>query len=278
MALRPDDLERKSFTTSRRGYDQAQVRAYLYSLANAIRFDERERQIARQSGAASGAQQDAKEIIAAAQQTAESIRAEARRQADDIRTSARRDAQRYADDAAAEAVADGKARWLPEDVTGPAPATKPSLASVATLFPGRTPDHLVDPNNAAMAVEDDGLEARLDEKRQQLETLRAQIQRLHEESGAAVRTATDERRAAERVRAESIEEISRVRAELTALQAQAGHVGITGGTARLQPPGSVRPRSAHIDTRNITVVDSSAAAESPLVDAVKSAVGRAIGR
>ena len=132
-------------------------------------------------------------------------------------------------------------------------------------------------NEAPVAAAASTAELRLQSKVRQLEALRAEVERLHVESGKAVRIASDERRAAELVRAESIDEISRLRRELNALQSQAGGAAVATTGMRVQVPGAIDPESPTLDTSAISVIDASdPTPPSPLVDAVKSAVGRAM--
>lgn len=245
MAIHPDDLERMNFNTVRRGFDPAEVRSYLVSVAAGIRRDSRETDASVQPST-NAARNDAKAILLAAQETAESIRAQARRQAELIRQEATREAE---EQAAAMAAAPGASALLGNAL--PAPQSS--------------------------AIDTSDAERRLQNKVRQLEALRGEVERLHVESGKAVRIASDERRAAERVRAESIDEIARLRQELTALQTQAGTAGVANSGMRVQIPGSVENDAPHIDTAVMSVVDSSAPPPpTPLFQAVKSAVGRAI--
>ncbi len=247
MALHPSDLEHMTFPTVRRGFDPVAVRSYLYSLADTIRRDARQTNPANQPSTAA-ARNDAQAILLAAQETAESIRAEARSQAERIRNEAL------------------------------VSASQPSAHQPRAHQP-----------SAHQPVD---AERRLQSKVRQLEALRAEVERLHEESGEAVRIASNERRAAERVRAESIDEIARLRAELNALQTQAGSANVASTGMRVQVPGSVdhrsqadttldlgKNRATRIDTHDIAVLDSSVPGPpTPLSDAVKSAVGKAMKR
>lgn len=236
MAFHPNDLEHMTFSTVRRGFDPSEVRSYLVSVAATIRHEERENDQGNQPSA-EVARNDAKAILLAAQDTAESIRAEARRQADQIRSDA---------------------------------AEQTKAAAIAA-------SPAVHPSPVPAAQETSEAERRLQNKARQLEALRAEIERLHDESGKAVRTASDERRAAERVRAESVDEIARLRQELNALQTRAGSAGVTSSGMRVQIPGTVDKPAKTLDTASLNVIDSSVSAPpSPLMDAVKSAVGRAI--
>ncbi len=257
MALHPSDLEHMTFPTVRRGFDPVAVRSYLYSLADTIRRDARQTNPANQPSTAA-ARNDAQAILLAAQETAESIRAEARSQAERIRNEAL------------------------------VSASQPSAHQPRAHQPRAHQPRAHQPS-AHQPVD---AERRLQSKVRQLEALRAEVERLHEESGEAVRIASNERRAAERVRAESIDEIARLRAELNALQTQAGSANVASTGMRVQVPGSVdhrsqadttldlgKNRATRIDTHDIAVLDSSVPGPpTPLSDAVKSAVGKAMKR
>ena len=235
MVLRPEELETKTFETARRGFNQTQVRSYLYSVAHALRTERNQPTAADDYST----HEDTLAIVAAARETAQSIRAEAYRQAEDIREAARREA-----------------------------AEASEVAALAIAAPALAPAESSDTSQA---------EVRANARR--LFELRAETERLHVEASQALQAATEERHRAEQIRADSHDEIQRLRRQIETLRSAAEQqirsvqpgAMLTLGSAMPDDDEPHRPSG-----ENILVVDGGEPEENALASAIKSAVGSAL--
>ena len=96
--MKPEQIARKDFPTSRRGYEKAAVDAHLREVADA--YSQRERG-AGSTSLADTAGAKVAGILEAAEAKAREIEADARRQADDLLSSARAEAQKQVERAQA---------------------------------------------------------------------------------------------------------------------------------------------------------------------------------
>ncbi len=236
MVLRPEELETKTFETARRGFNQTQVRSYLYSVAHALRTERNQ----PTAPADYSTHEDTIAIVAAARETARSIRAEAYRQAEDIREAARREA-----------------------------AEASEVAALAMAAPALAPAEPSDTSQAEATA-----------KARRLFELRAETERLHIEASKALEAATEERQRAEQIRADSHEEIQRLRRQIETLRSSAEQQIRSVQPGAMLTLGSAMPADDDEQHRpsgeNILVVDGGEPEENALASAVKSAVGSAI--